>query len=182
MITEQQLILIKPDETYLNEISSYRKEMLDAGSSMDGCGSLRRLSDPKEWLKQNRLFEKKETLPVKDWVAATQFVCVRTTDRKIVGMIQVRHYFNDFLEKYAGHIGYSVRPSERKKGYAKWMLSHVLLFCRELGINQVLIACLTDNEASRKTILANNGVYENTVYEPNKKVYLERYWIHLERV
>lgn len=80
MITEQQLILIKPDETYLNEISSYRKEMLDAGSSMDECGSLRHLSDPKEWLKQNCLFEKKETLPVKDWGAATQFVCVRTTD------------------------------------------------------------------------------------------------------
>lgn len=179
MITEQQLILIKPDETYSDEISSYRKEMLDANSSMDGCGSLRRISDPHEWLKQNRLFEKKETLPVKEWVPATQFVCVRAIDHKIVGMIQVRHYFNDYLEKFSGHIGYSVRPSERKKGYAKWMLANVLPFCRELDIPKVLISCTTDNEGSRRTILANNGVYENTVYEPDRNIHLERYWIHL---
>lgn len=179
MITEQQLILIKPDESYAKEISSYRKEMLDANSSMDGCGSLRSQSDPQKWIQDNHLFENKETLPVKDWVAASQYVCVRTTDHKIVGMIQVRHYFNDYLEKYAGHIGYSVRPSERRKGYAKWMLHAILPVCRDLELDRILITCLKDNEGSRKTILANNGFYENTIFEPDEKVFLERYWINL---
>lgn len=101
-------------------------------------------------------------------------------DGKIVGMINIRHYFNDYLEKYGGHIGYAVCPSERRKGYATQMLGAVLPVCKSLGIFDVLICCLDDNEGSRRTILKNGGVYECTVYEPQKDVYLERYWIHLK--
>ncbi len=95
----------------------------------------------------------------------------------IVGVIQIQHHFNEFLEKYAGHIGYSVCPSERRKGYATQMLREVLPKCKALGIDNVLISCVIGNEGSRKTIINNGGVYESTVYEPGKKVYLERYWI-----
>ncbi|MBQ6146940.1 MAG: GNAT family N-acetyltransferase, partial [Clostridia bacterium] len=95
-------------------------------------------------------------------------------------MLQIRHYFNEYLEKYSGHIGYSVRPSERRKGYATAMLRDALPYCRELGIRDVLISCLTDNEGSRRTILRNGGVYESTVLEPERDRYLERYWIHLD--
>ena len=94
-------------------------------------------------------------------------------------MIQVRYYFNDFLEKYGGHIGYSVRPTERRKGYAKRMLGEALLFCKELGISKILVTCLSDNEGSRKTILANGGIYESTVKLPDSDEYLERYWIDI---
>ena len=111
---------------------------------------------------------------------ATQFFYVRPSDRKIVGMIQVRYYFNEYLEKYAGHIGYSVRPSERRKGYAKQMLRDCLPFCREIGLESVLITCDEDNEGSRRTILANGGVYESTVFEPEEGLTLQRYWIHLK--
>ena len=51
--------------------------------------------------------------------------------------------------------------------------------CKELGIDNVLITCIDDNIGSRKTILANGGVYESTVYEPDERVNLERYWIDL---
>ena len=51
--------------------------------------------------------------------------------------------------------------------------------CKELGIDKVLITCIDDNIGSRKTILANGGVYESTVYEPDERVNLERYWIDL---
>ena len=94
-------------------------------------------------------------------------------------MIQVRHYFNEYLEKYAGHIGYSVRPSERRKGYAKEMLRLALGFCRQIGLERVLVSCKPDNEGSRRTILANGGVYEHTVHVPGEGIDLERYWIAL---
>lgn len=94
-------------------------------------------------------------------------------------MIDIRHSLNEYLEKYGGHIGYSVVPSERCKGYASQMLKTALLKCRELNMDKVLITCADDNTGSRKAILANGGIYESTVYEPEEKVFLERYWIVL---
>ena len=112
-------------------------------------------------------------------VPATQYIYVRESDQKVVGMLQIRHYFNAYLEKYAGHIGYSVRPDERKKGYATAMLKAALPRCRELGIRDVLICCIQGNEGSRRTILHNGGVFESIVHEPELDRDLERYWIHL---
>ncbi len=112
-------------------------------------------------------------------VPSPQFLYIRSSDRHLVGMIQLRHRFNGFLEKFGGHIGYSVRPSERRKGYATKMLGDCLPHCRALGLQSVLVTCLEDNEASRKTILANGGIYESTIFEPEEKVRLQRYWIAL---
>ena len=173
-----ELILIRPTMEYANQIMEYKQDFLDAGDSMDGCGPLRRYEDPKEYLKLCMELEKPETVP-EGFVVATQFLCVRKMDNKLVGMIQVRHYFNEFLEKYAGNIGYSVRPSERRKGYAKEMLKMVLPFCREVGLEKILVACIDGNVGSEKTILANGGVYESTVYEPRGDRDLKRFWISL---
>lgn len=104
---------------------------------------------------------------------------VRKTDNKVLGFLQVRHEFNDYLSKFGGHIGYSVRPSERRKGYAKEMLKMALPFCREIGIDKVLVTCIDGNIGSEKTILANGGVYESTVHEPYDNKDLKRFWITL---
>ena len=168
--------LIRPTEKYLQQVWEYKQEMFAADSSMDGAGPLRRMNSAQEWLdfcRQCETAEKSEKL-----VPATQFILVRESDDKLVGMIQVRHCFNDYLEKYAGHIGYSVRPSERRKGYAKAMLREALVFCREkLGLERVLITCYPHNEGSRRTILSCGGVYEYTIHEPNEDADLERYWV-----
>lgn len=173
-----KLILIKPITSFADQIVSYRQEFLDCGSSMDGCGSLRCMPDPNDWLDQVKLYSSKNTVP-EDKVQSTQFICIRESDNRLVGMIQVRHYFNEYLEKYAGNIGYSIRPSERRKGYGTRMLRLVLPFCREIGLDRILIACLDTNDGSRKIILANGGIYDSTVFEPDKQVNLERYWITL---
>lgn len=170
--------LVLPTAEYAAEYVSYRQEFLDRGDSMDGTGSMRRIADPAEWLEKTESYRNPDTVP-EDKVQATQFLYVRETDSRVVGMIQVRHYFNEYLEKYAGHIGYSVRPSERRKGYAKRMLADVLPFCRSIGLKKVLISCIDTNEASRRTILANGGEYERTVFEPEERVNLQRYWIRL---
>lgn len=156
----------------------YRQEFLDTGNSMDGCGPLRRFDNSLEYLKACKDYENPETVP-ENLVQATQFICVRKSDNKLVGMIQVRHYFNEYLEKYAGHIGYSIRPTERRRGYAKEMLKMALPFCKEIGLKKVLISCIDGNIGSEKAILANGGVYESTVHEPNENKNLKRFWIVL---
>lgn len=80
--------------------------------------------------------------------------------------------------KFGGHIGYGVRPSERRKGYASKMLRMALDKCKAMGIDQVLITCNKDNAASVKTIIANGGIYENELAEDNGNV-VKRYWIEL---
>ena len=176
---KDNVILVKPDSSYAEEITSYRKEMLLAGSSMDGTGSLRRTENPLEWVAYSRKMEHGENVP-ENKVPATQFVLTDTDTGRIYGMLQVRHYLNEYLRNFAGNIGYSVRPTERRKGYAKKMLKQALQFCREeLGLDRVLISCLVDNEPSRRTILACGGVFEEKVYEHIEGVWLEKYWINL---
>lgn len=170
--------LIKPDSSMEEEIRLFRNAMLEAGSSMDGTGPLRRMESVAQWLESNRLWESEETIPP-NWVPSEQFVFVREADGKIVGMIQFRHRFNEFLEKYGGHIGYCVRPDERRKGYAKRMLAECLKVCRAHGLLRALVTCIEGNEGSRRTIRANGGAYESTVYCERDGVYLERYWIAL---
>ena len=172
------MMLTEPSMEYEDQIRAYRKEFLDCGSSMDGTGSLRRCEDPRDWITYSARCKDPSSVP-QGLVPATQYMFVREEDNKIVGMIQIRHCFNDYLEKYGGHIGYSVAPGERRKGYAAQMLKAVLPKCRELGIDKVLITCNSGNEGSRKTILKNGGVFESAVYEPDEAVNLERYWISL---
>ncbi len=172
------MLLIEPTTEYAKDIEAYRQEFLEQGNSMDGCGSLRRCATGAEWIEKSLAGKDPAKVP-SDRVPATQFIYVRETDKRVVGMLQLRHYFNPYLEKYAGHIGYSVRPSERRKGYATAMLRDALPYCRELGIRDVLISCIVGNEGSRRTILNNGGVYESTVHEPELNRDLERYWIHL---
>jgi predicted acetyltransferase len=174
----EELILIKPTAEYGTQIMEYRQEFLDAGDSMDGCGPLRRFDNSLEYIRACKDYEIPETVP-ENLVQATQFLCIRKSDNKLVAMIQVRHCFNEYLEKYAGHIGYSVRPSERCQGYAKKMLKMALPFCREIGLDKVLISCTDGNIGSEKTILANGGVYESTVLEPKSNRFLKRFWIEL---
>lgn len=168
--------LIEPTRAYCREIEAYRNAFLECGDSMDGTGGLNQFEHPEDWISYLEKHRDPLTVP-NGRVPSSQFIFVREEDNKIVGMIDIRHSLNEYLETYGGHIGYSVAPGERRKGYASQMLKDALIKCRELGIKKVLITCTDNNEGSRKTILANGGIYESTVYEPEEKVSLERYWI-----
>ncbi|WP_346893138.1 GNAT family N-acetyltransferase [Clostridium sp. UBA871] len=99
-------------------------------------------------------------------------------DKKIYGAIDIRHELNDYLLRYGGHIGYGIRPSQRRKGYASQMLSLALPIAKELGINKALITCDKSNVGSAKTIINNGGILENEVINENEIT--QKYWIEFK--
>ena len=110
------------------------------------------------------------------------WLTVRKSDGRVVGMIDCRTVLTDFLRQYGGHIGYCIRPTERRKGYAKEQLRLALETYRAAGEERVLITCDPENPASERTILANGGVLENEIPdEPGLggSGIVRRYWITL---
>ena len=95
---------------------------------------------------------------------------------RLLGAVNIRHYLTEPMLLKGGHIGYGIRPSERRKGYAVEILRLALLKCEELGIDRVLVTCYKDNIASAKSIIRNGGVLENEITD-EKGVTIQRYWI-----
>ena len=169
----------KPSEECIAELVDYKQECLKVNGHIHGSNGIHKYETVEDWIKQIHLCERNETTPT-DLVTADQYMLVREGDKRILGMINFRHNLGNsgsYLDEFGGHIGYSVRPSEWRKGYATAMLSLCLERCRELGLNRVLLTCVPDNEASRKTIISCGGKFERLA--TSEKEVLERYWIEL---
>ena len=172
----EKIILVKPDLSYADEIIKYKEESLAESPIINGSAGLDRLSSIEDWLEELKKRSCEDTVP-KGLVPSSTYLGVREKDNYIVGMIDIRHYLNEYLTQVGGHIGYGVRKTERNKGYAKQMLKLALEKCKELKIKKVLITCDEDNIASEKVILSVNAKLEDirNVDGENKK----RFWIDL---
>lgn len=150
----------------------YRQEYSDHRiTEINGDGGLDHAEDYEKWIEKINIdLTRNEDVNV----PATTYFAI--AGEKIVGTIQVRHFLNDCLLVHGGNIGYGVRPSERRKGYATKMLALALEKCRELGIEKALITCNGNNIASARTILRNGGVLENEITQTDGTV-TQRYWI-----
>ncbi|KAA0966344.1 GNAT family N-acetyltransferase [Sporosarcina sp. ANT_H38] len=109
------------------------------------------------------------------WVPSTNYFLVDENDR-VLAMVDIRHELSDYLHNVGGHIGYSVRPTERRKGYATRILAEALKKCDVLGIRRVLVTCNDDNIGSAKTIVKNGGVEDKSFAEEDGTV-VRRFWI-----
>ena len=170
-----EIRLIKPTNNYVNEIMAFRQELLEAKSDFAGCGTLYHCETAEEWV---TLVEKNAENCHDGGVTSNSYIAVRLSDNKIVGIIDLRHHINHpILSVWGGHMGYTVRPSERRKGYAKEMLRQNLQNCRNRGLDKVLIVCDVDNIASEKTIVANGGEFEKEISVDGNM--MKRFWVNL---
>ena len=166
----------KPTEKDIAEITAFKQEFEEHKSGMDGTGTLFR-NDAAQWLEYNRQMEAADN---PSGIPSLQYGLFRKEDGRLLGLLQIRLELKGYLVDFGGNIGYCVRPSERRKGYAKEMLRSALDICREKGLSRVLITCLADNIGSAKTIEACGGVFEKTVFDDrNYKADMKRYWIEL---
>ena len=125
-----------------------------------------------EWLETSHNKEMGINLP-ENRVPSIQFVSFDDVGRAL-GFLNLRLRLNEGLLNHAGHIGYSIRPSERGKGYAKESLRQGLQVAKGKNIKRALVTCSTENPASRAVIIANGGVYEDV------RNGTERYWIEVD--
>ena len=142
----------------------YIREFLEYGSEINGTGGLQRfLEDYEGWLE--KLNADYIRVPGEEKVPARTFFLVRENDSRIVGMINIRLALNERLSHYGGHIGYSIRPTERGKGYNNINLYLGLKVCRKYGIERIFMDADLENPASWKTMEAFGGVRIREYYD-----------------
>lgn len=142
-----------------DEVLEYLKEFTEYGSAMNGIGGASSCSTYEEMLEKQQKDKLVEYLGYEENVVPrSTYLIIREKDNKIVGSINFRWELTRSLdENFGGHIGYGIRPTERRKGYATEALRLGLELCRERGMKFVRIGCYTNNTGSRKTILKNGG-------------------------
>ena len=168
-----------PNMDHKEKAIDFINEFYQYGSDVNGSGSLDRYLREftyEEWLK--KVLSRVDIANLeKDKVPDLTYFYVREEDGRIVGMINIRLALNDFLRNEGGHIGYSVRPTERRKHYGTEMLKCGVEVCRRIGIEDVIVSCDKDNPASAGVIKNCGGVLEAELYSETFKEVIQRYVI-----
>ena len=172
-----KLLLIKASPEYKNQIVDFLKEYTDSGERL--VPSALSKKDYHNYDECCEFFNNREYITQEGHVPATLYFCLDEERNLVVGAIDIRHYLNEQLLSFGGHIGDGVRPSERRKGIATKMIGLALQKCKELKIDKVLMTCLKENVPSAKSIINNGGILENEA-EVEGKIY-QRYWINLTK-
>ena len=174
-----EIKLIMPSLEYDEDIFKFRQELIEVNDvdSFAGCGSLRKCTNITEYLSILSKWMSVDTCP-DGCVPSNSYIAVRVKDNRIVGIIDLRHHIeHPILGLWGGHIGYTVRPSERGKGIAKEMLRLNLENCRDRKMEKIMITCSSDNPASEKVIVSNGGIFEKQIIVDRE--HIKRYWIAL---
>ena len=154
------ITLRRPVKEYEEAAREFKQEFFDNGeATINGSELLDRMDSYDEWLQSVTDNASPETVNP-SWVVTDTYFAFDDDDR-IVGIIDLRHELNDFLKDF-GNSGYSVRPSERRKGYATRMLGLIVQRAGEIGLDRLHLSVERSNEPSVKTITKNGGKYERS--------------------
>ncbi|MCR5801906.1 MAG: GNAT family N-acetyltransferase [Lachnospiraceae bacterium] len=173
--------LVFPRIDHKDKAIDYIKEFYEYGSDINGSGSLDRFlreASYEEWIEKVQSDTDIANVPESKVPCLTYFY-VRESDDRVVGMINIRLALNDFLRKEGGHIGYSIRPTERRKGYATSMLEDGLKVCERIGIHEVLVSCDKENPASAGVIKKCGGRLKDEFYSEVFEETIQMYAINI---
>ncbi len=154
------ITLKRPIKEYELKAAVFKQEFFDNGeTTINGSELLDQMGSYDEWLKSVTDNTSPDTLNP-SWVVTDTYFAF-DENNSIVGIIDLRHELNDFLKDF-GNCGYSVSPSQRRKGYATEMLKLILERASQIGMGKIQLSVEHSNEASVKTITKNGGKYERS--------------------
>ena len=168
-----------PEITLVRADASRKLEFLEMAEEFLAHGDERfkpLIDDPKAYFERLERFHTGTGLEPGN-VPSTLFLLER--GGRIIGQSALRHELNDNLRTEGGHIGYSVRPGERQKGYGTLILKLTMEEARKIGLTRVLITCDTDNIGSMRIIENNGGVLESQGTSKISGKMIDRYWIEI---
>lgn len=166
-----------------NEIIEYLDEFVKYGSDINGSGSLDKIYDGytfEEALDRCLKMEDEEYAKSVGRCQGRTFLLIRENDNKIVGTINVRWNLNEAMLRFGGHIGYGIRPTERRKGYNKINLYLGMLEAKKVGLEKVMLDCDVNNLGSDKTLKALGGKLERTEVAPSDGILTNVYWFNVD--
>jgi len=172
-----------PSVARKEEIIDYLNEFVIYKSEINGSGSLDRMLEGytfEEALEFCLNMANPEYAEKNGRCPGKTFLLIRENDNKIVGTINVRWNLNEEMLRFGGHIGYGVRPTERRKGYNKINLYLGLKEAKELGLEKVMLDCSEKNIGSDRTIKALGGILERREIDPSDNEITNVYWINVQ--
>lgn len=161
--------LVRPTLVHKAMALEYRKEHFDNEELIiNGSELLDKTDSYEEWLGSVTNNANAQTVNP-NWILTDTFFAIDNVTQRIVGIIDLRHTLNEFLVDF-GNCGFSVRPSERKKGYATEMLRQLLIVAKEAGLNEIHLSVNHNNLYSIRTIIKNGGKFERSFEHDSKQM------------
>ena len=156
-----------------------QSELIPGIDRFEGIRDLEKLEklDFEVWLEELEKKKSEKNSP-KTYSPQTLYLAINDND-EIVGAIGIRWKQVPALMTFGGLIGYSIRPKQRRKGYASEMLKLALDKLKNTNLENVLITCKDFNIASKKVIEKNGGIFENTYNNIDDGYTYLRYWIKI---
>lgn len=166
-----------------DEIIDYINEFIEYKSDINGMEALARILYGytfEESLNMCLNMQYEEYAKIHGRCQYKTFLLIRKNDNKIIGTINIRWNLSEEMKKFAGNIGYGIRPTERRKGYNKINLYLGLIEAKKVGLDRVMLDCEAKNLASSKTMEALGGKLERTEIDPSDGILTSVYWIEID--
>ena len=175
-----KLFLTKPDLTYFSQYNEMMAEWCESGTQIAPWFLDAPFPDMEAFARFVRMLDGCEHGITAEGYASTTSCFVADETGRLVGAVSLRHYLTVEGFRSWGHIGYGIRPSERRKGYGAEALRLALEQAKVRNIRKVLIGVHEANTASRRTVEKCGGILENTVRLEGDPEPVCRYWIDNE--
>lgn len=179
----EKFCLEEPSLKRKEEIIEYVNEFKKYNSDLNGIGALDKILYKVSFEEALEICLNTRNKEYAKKVGRSQsktFLLIRKNDNKIVGSINVRWNLSPSMLEFGGHIGYGIRPTERRKGYNKINLYLGLIEAKKLGLDKVMLDCDVENIGSKKTMEALGGKLERTEIDPYDNILTSVYWFNVD--